>query len=288
MGPQDSRPRLRDAHLIADGRRTSRQRERTVRFVDRRGVVPFEAQVRLGRAVGEHPHVDAERNPRADLDGRGELGHGRVAGGRRREQEREDRECAPAETCGRALEIAVGGEPVRQEEQPRNLGGVDQAGAETGRQRGIGRGAARRREPGQRDLRHSAGDDLLRADGEADDPRRRISTSGGRARQRRECSTLEGERVVGDAVRNVGQRHDGDRTGGPPELRSGQRGCHPGQDQRAQRGLQRQLPLRKIGQRAPKQQEQRRCRHEQQEPGGPLEPQPCARGEGGHVVHRRW
>ncbi len=244
--------------------------------------------MRVGRAVGEHAHVDAKRNPRADLDGRGEIGHGRVAGGRRREREREDREPAAAQAYGRGVEIAMGGEPVREEQQPWNGGGVDQAGGESDGQRGVGRGAARRRETRQRELRRPAGGDLLGAGGKTDDPRRRITTSSGGARQRRQRSTLERERVVGHAVRNVGQRHDGERTRRPPELRSRQRSRHSGQDQRAQSCLQRQLPPRKIGQRAPKQHEQRRRRQEQQQPGRTLEPQPRARGEGRHVVHRRW
>ena len=247
-----------------------------------------ELDLRVGGAVGEETDLNPERDARADLVGRREVGDGSVPGGRGGERQREDGNAARAEVGGRGVQIAARGEPVRQEEQPRESRGVEQAGAQTSRHRRIGRRATGRRKARQLAARRPSGCDLFRACGKADDAGLRIAACGGGARQRGEGPAFERQRLVGHAVGDVGQRDGRDRARRAAERRSAERQGHAGDEQRAQQRLQSQLPAREIGQRATGHGEHAGVTSRRSSQAGCSKPMRGAGAERGHVVHRRW
>ena len=171
----------------------------------------------------------------------------RLVGGR---GERVQRRAAIAQTLGGRTRIAARRDAVRDQQEARDRGGVDQARAEPDREGEIGRGAGRRREAGDRRRGASSQRDLLGARGEADHARRRVapaSAARGRARRppRRANASAPSETLSETSTSTTAETaRAGRRSVGPASAAR-----DAGEHQRAQQRLQRAAGGRKVRER---------------------------------------
>ncbi len=203
--------------------------------------------------IREQVNVEWKRHPRTDVLGRPQGDHGDVAGFGGRQRQREQGNAACRQPVGSRRQIAARRAPVRDQQQAWYRRRVDQPCAETDRQGDIGvgtsgrglessqaRGGPRRAVALERCAWRRR--DFFGGGREAEDARGRIPAVGGGAFEVRDGFARHGEGPFGHAVGNVDEDHRGHGIDEPAPRRTGQCDGEPGHHERAQRGLQRELP----------------------------------------------
>ena len=257
VGPHDGGPRLQHARAKRDGGVAGVQLDGPLRRVDGHRAPAIHAQLRVARAVRDDAHVQAERLARANQIGRRQLGDRRVrlaqgrAGGRRRAATPRwpRRRAAPARSprvASPSDSSSTRGTAVASTSPAARLNAS--AGSVACPPTPIRCSRAARRH-------------LVWLGGEAQHARGWIPARRRRARDVVDHPLLAGERLVGDAVGDVGQRRPATRRGTCRAARDrpapARRPRTPG---RARRPAADQLPARKVGQRSPADRRQHRNR----------------------------